>query len=99
MRYLAILLGSLIVTLAATQVSAAPMCQSAKRSPASDYKCVIRTGYGTAEGHGSTKLKAKEEARLQCGMGLINGYTATRQNIPADKVDDLALACINLECE
>jgi hypothetical protein len=99
MRYLAILLGSLVVTLAATQVSAAPMCSPAMRGPASDYKCVIRTGYGMAVGHGSTKLKAKEEARLQCGMGLINEYTAIRQNIPDDKVDDLALACVNLECE
>jgi hypothetical protein len=99
MRYLAIVLGSLVVTLAATQVSAAPMCVPAKRGPASDYKCVIRTGYGMAVGHGSTKLKAKEEARLQCGMGLINGYTAARQNIPDDKIDDLALACVNLECE
>jgi hypothetical protein len=98
MRYLVILFGSLIVTLAATQVSAAPMCIPS-RGPASDYKCVIRTGYGMAVGHGSTKLKAKEEARLQCGMGLINGYTAARQNIPDDKVDDLALACVNLECE
>lgn len=99
MRAIAIILGSLIVTLAASQVSAAPMCKVSSRSPASEYKCTIRTGYGMAEGRGPSKLKAKEEARIACGMGLINGYSAQRGGIPADKVDDLALACVNLECE
>lgn len=99
MRVLMLILGSLIVTLAASQVSAAPMCQANSRSPASEYKCVIRTGYGMAEGRGPSQLKAKEEARIACGMGLIKGYSAQRGPIPADKVDDLALACVNLECE
>ncbi len=101
MRALTIILGSLLVTLISTQVSAAPMCQHAPitRGPASNYTCKIVTGYGTATGHGDSKLKAKEEARLNCGMGLINEYSARRQDIPEQAIDDLALACVNLECQ
>jgi hypothetical protein len=83
MRILTMLLGALLMTLAATEVSATETCR-------------IETGYGTAIGTGPTKLKAKEAARLECGSKLIDMYQAQRGKI--DPSADLELACINLEC-
>lgn len=63
------------------------------------HTCRIVTGYGTAIGKGSTHLAAKEKAREVCGTAMIDDYLARRGNISADVVDDLALACVNLECQ
>jgi hypothetical protein len=72
------------------------------RQPAhspSSYTCRIVTGYGTAIGRGSTALQAKENAREICGSKIIDQYYAQRGQIGADVEDDLALACVNLECQ
>jgi hypothetical protein len=61
--------------------------------------CKISNGYVTALGQGATKLEAKENARLLCGEKLIDQQFAQRRGIAADMTDELALACINLECE
>lgn len=98
MRALTVLLGILLMTLAGTEVSAMPV----KRGPAAEstaQSCRIITGYGTAIGTGSTKLKAKENAREICGDKMIDGYIAQRGSIPEEVVGDLTTACINLECQ
>lgn len=72
------------------------------RQPAhspSSYTCRIVTGYGTAIGRGTTALQAKENAREICGSKIIDQYYAQRGQINADVEDDLALACVNLECQ
>ena len=69
---------------------------ASEREPNASFTCKIRTGYGTATGYGSTKLKAKENARLNCGLAMIDQYQAMRGKIDPDA--DLELACINLEC-
>lgn len=95
MRLLSLILGALLIVLISTKVSAAPQ---PSRRPASE-TCRIRTGYGTAIAQGKTKKEAKEKARLKCGTSMIDDYFKQRQNIPEDRIDDLALACVNLECE
>lgn len=94
MRALALIFSALILTLIATEVSAAE-----SREPARTYSCKIVTGYGTAFGRGSSQLAAKENAREVCGSKMIDQYFAQRGNISPDVADDLALACINKECE
>ena len=97
MRALTLSLGILLATLATTEVSAAP-----HRGPAAEgktYSCRIISGYGTAIGTGSTKLKAKENAREICGDKMIDGYIAQRGDIPDDVIGDLTTACVNLECQ
>lgn len=98
MRILTLILGSLLVTLISTKVTAAPMC-APKRGLASEHTCVIRTGYGQAIGRGPSEIAAKEEARVNCGSGLIDQYSGQRADIPESAIDYLTLACVNLECE
>jgi hypothetical protein len=87
MRTLTLLLGALILTLITTQVSA------------ETFSCKIVTGYGTAIATGHTKLEAKAKARELCGSKMIDQYAAQRGSIPDSAVDDLALACVNLDCQ
>lgn len=94
MRTLTLILSALILTLIATEVSA-----KEGREPANGYSCKIVTGYGTAIGHGPSQLAAKAAAREICGSKLIDQYFAQRGHIDADVTDDLALACVNLECQ
>ncbi len=97
MRTFTIVLGALLVTLMSTQVSAME-----NRHPESVNKmqtCKIVTGYGTAIGRGKTLSAAREEARLSCGTHMIDQYVAQRREIPDDVKDDLALACVNLDCQ
>ncbi len=98
MRILTMIFGALLITLAATQVSASPI-KSPMRMPAALETCKIVTGYGTAIGKGSTKKEALKQARLTCGTNMIDQYSAQRGRIPADVEDDLVLACVNLECQ
>lgn len=98
MRALTWILGVIIVTLIATQVSAMEM--AASRAPASErHSCKIVTGYGTAVGYGQSDLAAKAAARELCGTKIIDDYMARRGQIEDSVVDDLALACVNLECQ
>lgn len=99
MRGFTLFLSVLLLTLIATEVSAKE--HSPDREPAKSalHTCRIVTGYGTAIGKGSTKLAAKEAAREMCGTKLIDDYFARRGRIEDDVVDDLALACVNLECQ
>lgn len=94
MRIFSYIIGALLITLIATEATAAP-----ERVPSSSFTCKIVTGYGTAIGKGSSKLAAKEAARELCGSKMIDDYLARRGNIGAEVADDLALACVNLECE
>lgn len=93
MRTLTLIIGAILVTLMATKVSA--------QEPTGKHQvsCKIVTGYGTAIAYGKTKLEAKENARLKCGTSMIDQYFASRREIPEDVKDDLALACVNLECQ
>lgn len=93
MRTLTLLISAILLILITTKVSAK------EATPGKMETCKIVTGYGTAIGRGHTKLEAKEQARLTCGTAMIDQYLATRQNIPDDVKDDLALACVNLECQ
>lgn len=97
MRALTVFLGILLVTLATTKVSAA--VQRAPAAETKSYSCRIISGYGTAIGTGSTKLKAKENAREICGDKMIDGYIAQRGSIPDEVIGDLTTACVNLECQ
>ena len=92
MRTLTLIISAVLITLIATKVSAQQPEGQRKVS------CKIVTGYGTAIGFGSTKLEAKENARLKCGTSMIDQYFASRREVPEDVKDDLALACVNLEC-
>jgi len=92
MRILTLILSAILVTLISSQVSAAT-------PPAHKSVCKIVTGYGTAFGTGDSPAKALENARLSCGSAMIDQYLAQRQQIPDDVKEDLALACVNLNCE
>ena len=94
MRILTLVLGALIVTLMATQVSA-----KESREPSAFKTCKIVTGYGTAIGKGRSLNEARENARLKCGTSMVDQYFAQRQAISEDVKDDLALACVNLDCQ
>lgn len=94
MRYIAFFIATILVTLIATEVSAAE-----NREPAQSYTCRIVTGYGTSIGRGSSQLKAKEVAREVCGSKIIDQYVAQRGHIDPSVVDDLVLSCVNLECQ
>lgn len=97
MRIFSMILAVVLMTLIATDVLAAP----APREPSASgkYTCKIVTGYGTAIGQGSTALEAKAVARETCGTNMIDDYLARRGRIDPSAIDDLALACVNLECE
>ncbi len=97
MRIFSLALGVILMTLIATEVSAAPAAP--ERQPSNAHTCKIVTGYGTAIGKGSSKLAAKQAAREICGSKLIDDYLARRGRIEDAAIDDLALACVNLECE
>lgn len=89
MRALTIVISVALATLIATDVLA---------STPAKHTCRILTGYGEASGKGTSMREATENARLDCGTRLIDDYLARRGSIPADVEDDLALACVNLEC-
>lgn len=93
MRTVTLIISAILITLIATRVSAKEVTGGSRES------CKIVTGYGTAIGFGKTKLEAKENARLKCGTSMIDQYYASRRNVAADVADDLALACVNLECQ
>lgn len=95
MRLMSILIGAVLMFLISLKVSAVP---GPRRMPASE-TCRIVTGYGTAIAKGKNKNEAKEKARLKCGTSLIDDYFARRSDISEDRKDDLALACVNLECQ
>lgn len=71
----------------------------ATQAHAAKESCTIATGYGTAIGKGETKREALANAREICGEKIIDQYFAQRRAIAADVTDDLALACVNLECQ
>lgn len=104
------ILAAVLVTLIATEVSAkthpipdrelegSPPPPTAE-TPRQDHTCIIRTGYGTAIGHGNSKLAAKENARIICGEKLMDRHFAQRRDVSSDVTDDVVLACVNLECQ
>lgn len=97
MRTFTMILSAILITLISMRVSAkesAPAKTSNKMET-----CKLVTGYGTAIGRGPSHAKALEEARLICGSKMIDQYFAQRRSISDDAKDDLALACINLECQ
>lgn len=63
------------------------------------FTCKLGNGFVTTVAKGKTPLEAKENARLLCGEKTIDLYAEKRGAISEDRVDDLALACVNLECE
>jgi hypothetical protein len=71
---------------------------AAVQAHAAKQSCTISTGYGTAIGKGETKKDALANAREICGEKIIDQYFAQRRSIAADVTDDLALACVNKEC-
>lgn len=96
MRTFTIILSAIILTLISMRVSAMETKPDVKGST---HTCKIVTGYGTAIGRGKSIREATEAARLKCGTEMIDQYFAQRRDIPEDKKDDLALACINLDCQ
>ena len=94
MRTFTMILSAILITLISVKVSAKEA--GVKNSMET---CKIVTGYGTAIGKGKTHSQAREEARLLCGTKLIDQYFAQRREISDDVKDDLALACVNLECQ
>ncbi len=94
MRTFSILVAAVLLILIASRATAATNV-----APKRNATCRIVTGYGTAIGHGATMREAKEQARLNCGTQLIDQYFAQRRSVAADVEDDLALACVNLECQ
>ena len=96
MRGLALILGLMMMTFVCGERVSTVRTPASEREPSSSYTCRLVTGYGTAIGKGSSKLKAKEAAMEMCGSKLIDDYYARRGNI--DPEAELELACINLEC-
>jgi hypothetical protein len=96
MRGLALILGILTVTMVCGERIQTQRRPASEREPSGQYTCRLVTGYGTAIGRGSSKLKAKEAAMEICGSKLIDDYYARRGKIDDDA--ELELACINLEC-
>jgi hypothetical protein len=95
MRTFTMIISAILITLISVKVSAKEVA-TAKGGMET---CKIVTGYGTAIGRGKTHAQAQEEARLICGSKLIDQYFAQRREIADDTKDDLALACVNLECQ
>lgn len=103
MRALSLLIATLILTLATTEVSAS-VCRklASEREPSASsgrFSCRILTGYGTAIGYGSSKAAAREKAWEVCGDKMIDAYIAQRGSIPEEVIGDLTTACINKECQ
>jgi hypothetical protein len=71
----------------------------AGQADAKESICTIVTGYGTSVGTAPTPLEAKAQAREICSEKLIDMYLKRNRTIDDDRIDDLILACINLECE
>lgn len=90
MQILALTVLALGLALMGVQVSAA--------TPGS-YTCKV--SYGTIEGigHGSSLLKARQEARLDCGMKLIDKRFSLQGDVSAAEEIELAAACVNLDCK
>jgi hypothetical protein len=92
MRTITMIISAILMTLISIRVSAstpAPKMQ----------ECKIVTGYGTAIAKGKNHNEALEKARLICGTKLIDQYFAQRQHISEETKEDLALACVNLDCQ
>ena len=96
MRALALIMGFTAVSMVLGPRVSTERSPASDREPSGQYTCRLVTGYGTAIGRGSSKLKAKEAAMEICGSKLIDDYYARRGKIDPDA--DLELACINLEC-
>lgn len=97
MRGLSLILGILTVMMVCGERVSTLRTPASEREPSGGgYTCRLVTGYGTAIGKGSTKLKAKEAAMEICGSKLIDDYYARRGKVDPDA--ELELACINLEC-
>lgn len=69
------------------------------QAEAKEYSCKVVTSYGTAIGKGLTPKAALEAARFNCGSMLIDLHLRKYETINDDRIDDLVLACIDLECE
>jgi hypothetical protein len=96
MRGLALVLGFLTLSMVCGERISNVRSPASEREPNSSHTCRLVTGYGTAIGKGSSKLKAKEAAMEICGSKLIDDYYARRGKV--DPEAELELACINLEC-
>jgi hypothetical protein len=96
MRTITMVLSAILLTLISLKVSAAPAPTKEKDSVQT---CRIVTGYGTAIAKGKSHKEALEKARLECGTRMIDMYFAQRQGISEDQKEDLALACVNLDCQ
>jgi hypothetical protein len=57
----------------------------------------------TAEGHGSTPStaldNARNNARIECGSKIIDRYLDTHRDVDSAMSSELAVACVNLDCE
>ena len=93
------ILSAILMTLISVKVSAKEAAVAKRAEKSSVETCRIVTGYGTAIGRGNTRSQALEEARMVCGTRMIDQYFAQRREIADDVKDDLALACVNLECQ
>lgn len=69
------------------------------QAEAKEYTCKITTGYGTSVAKGQTPLEAKTAARILCGERLIDMYFRKHDKMDDTRVDDLVLACANIECD
>jgi len=98
MRGLVVLLSVFVLIGLTANESTTKRGPASEREPSASHTCKIVTGYGTAIGRGSSKLKAKENAREICGSKLIDDYFARRGRIDPEVEDDLILACVNIEC-
>jgi hypothetical protein len=97
MRTFTMIISAILITLITVKVSAKEVAAAGGKGGMET--CKIVTGYGTAIGRGKTHAQAQEEARLICGTKLIDQYFAQRREIADDAKDDLALACVNLDCQ
>lgn len=75
------------------------------RAPSSVHHCKMSVAFEgpgskisvTAEG--SSPKKARDNARIDCGTKVIDRYLASHREVDDIMKDELALACVNLECE
>jgi hypothetical protein len=62
-------------------------------------ECKIVNGYGTSIGQGKDHREALKNARIACGTMIIDLYIKERGSIPEEMVGELAVVCVNYECE
>ncbi len=94
MRHLILAAAALTASLISMQAPAAPRPQGSE-----SFECRIITPLGTAMGNGTDMNQAREAARLNCGTTLIEHYFSQRSTASEEIKDDLALACVNLDCQ